>query len=139
MTRIVGFTGSRDGMTPAQDQQLRAKLIGADEVHHGDCDGSDKQCHQIAKYDLNIWTVGHPPTNDRHRAFCDVDELREEAEYLERDYRIVEEADEIIATPNTHFEVYRSGTWTTVRYAERYGKPVTIIFPDGSLEVRNGR
>lgn len=126
-------------MTPAQDKQLRAKLVGATAFHHGDCIGSDKQAHQIAKYDLNIWTVGHPPTNDRYRAFCDVDELREEAEYLERDYHIVEATDEIIATPNTHFETNRSGTWATVRYAVLKGKLVTIIFPDGSLEVRNGR
>lgn len=30
----------------------------------------------------------------------------------------------------------QSGTWSTVRYAVKVGKPVTICYPDGRLESR---
>jgi hypothetical protein len=138
VSRIVGFTGSRHGMTAAQSQELERRLVGATAFHHGDCIGSDKQAHDLAK-EFGIKTVGHPPKDSRLRAYCDVDELREEAEYLERDLHIVNEADEIIATPNTFVEVWRSGTWTTIRYGIQKTKLVTIIYPDGSVEVRNGK
>jgi hypothetical protein len=138
MPGVIGFTGSRDGMTAAQSQELERRLVGAAALHHGDCIGSDKQAHDLAK-GLGIWTVGHPPTNTRMQAYSDVDESREEPEYMGRDYHIADEADEIIATPNTFVEVWRSGTWTTIRYGIQKDKLVTIIYPDGSVEVRNGR
>ena len=134
--RIVGFTGTRAGMTIAQCSQVRVKLVGADQLHHGMCKGSDAQAHAIAKYELGIWTVGHPPKDHTFMAKCDVDERREDADYLDRDYDIANESTELIATPRTHFEELRSGTWATVRYAIQLDKPITIIFPDGSMEVR---
>src|SRR5258708_990516 len=45
--RTVGFTGSRAGMTPAQLEQVRALVRGADEGHHGDCVGADEKFHAV--------------------------------------------------------------------------------------------
>jgi predicted Rossmann fold nucleotide-binding protein DprA/Smf involved in DNA uptake len=34
-------------------------------------------------------------------------------------------------------EELRSGTWATVRYARRIGRPITLLFPDGGV-LREG-
>lgn len=50
-----------------------------------------------------------------------------------RNHDIVDATEWLIATPKK-FEEIRSGTWATVRYAKKVKKPVTIIWPDGSIE-----
>jgi predicted Rossmann fold nucleotide-binding protein DprA/Smf involved in DNA uptake len=39
----------------------------------------------------------------------------------------------MIATPHSYVEIGRSGTWATVRYARKAGKPIYLILPDGLL------
>jgi hypothetical protein len=130
--KVLGFTGTRHGMTEAQHAETKRRLVGAEKLHHGDCIGSDEQAHEIAG-ELGIYRISHPPKDSRLRAFCDAEEVREPKDYLPRDYDIVDESQELIATPSTFHEVLRSGTWTTIRYATQQGKPLTIIFPDGSV------
>lgn len=136
MGRVLGFTGTRHGMTAAQFRELERRLTDVDQLHHGDCIGSDKEAHDLAELKFGVWTVAHPPINNKLRAFCEANEVREPKEYLERDYNIVDESEELIATPYTFIEVRRSGTWATIRYAILHDKPVTIIYPDGTVETR---
>jgi len=53
---------------------------------------------------------------------------------------IVRETELLIAAPAEFSEQHRSGTWSTVRYARRLGRPVQIIGPDGRIrtEPRKG-
>lgn len=127
---IVGFTGSRLGMSDWQRHHLRVELhrAGATQLHHGDCIGSDKQAHEIGRQ-LGLKVVGHPPSADGLRAFCDCDELRPMEPYLVRNRSIVLESELVIGAPDAP-PVRRSGTWNTIRLAVRMHVPV-IVLPRG--------
>jgi hypothetical protein len=132
----VGFTGTREGMSPKQFDMLAEILSGLAHtfasdpcrpvLHHGDCAGADSEAHDLAA-ELGFWTIAHPPTNPKHRAFCAADEILPELPYLERDRAIVEVCDRLIAAPLTRDEQPRSGTWYTIRHAYSLGRPVTIL------------
>lgn len=130
---ILGFTGTWHQPPPAQEITLRKLFVGVDTLHHGDCIGADALAHSIAvEYGIKI--VVHPPLNERKRAWMrDGAEVRARYEYLERNQHIVDECDHLIAVPYTNVEVPRSGTWSTVRRARKANKPLTIVWPDGSV------
>lgn len=140
---ILGFTGTRDGMSGAQ---LRAvtKLVNElkpDLVVHGDCRGADTDFHRICINARGGFTVSDRPprikiwpSNSYTRAYNDgADVVMPAKPPLERDMDIARECDKLIATPKEFEEVWRSGTWTTRRYAIRLGKIVYTILPDGKL------
>jgi hypothetical protein len=130
---ILGFTGTSNGM---RDLQLKAFIrelarYEPEEFHHGDCVGADEEAHAVA--DQTGWRVIiHPPIKSIMRAYCRGFALPEK-DYLPRNHDIVEDTARMIATPYEPSEIQRSGTWATVRYARRIGRPVTIIWPDGSV------
>lgn len=130
----VGFTGTQRGMTPAQWVTLWRLLIdrAPGNFHEGDCIGSDNQA-AIGARAAGFRVIGHPPTNDSKRAFFLADEWREPLPYLDRNKRIVHASQEMIATPGEFEEQLRSGTWSTIRYVRRIGKPVHVILPDGHV------
>lgn len=135
---IVGFTGTQRGMTeqqwPTLWRLLRDRLGLINEFHHGDCIGSDAQAHAAA-IEAGYCPILHPPTDPRKRAWCEVPRhlIRPEYPYLTRNRHIVDVSQEMIATPDEFDEQLRSGTWSTIRYARRVGKPVWVILPDGRL------
>jgi hypothetical protein len=153
---MIGFTGTREGMTDEQRSVLQLVLetslavhniytVGeapeAPAFHHGDCVGADAQAHEIAR--AAGWTIIlHPPDNDSQRAFCKLvgeepELVREPLPYLERNKQICEHTNMLIACPGTMGELLRSGTWSTVRYARdrrdqwRTGHPILVIWPNG--------
>ena len=105
--------------------------LGATDLHHGDCQGGDKQAHDIAR-SLGLIIVGHPPKAAGLRAYCVCDEMREPRAFLTRNHAIVLETQILIATPSGP-ETLRSGTWATVRFARRQGLPRVIITPNGTV------
>jgi len=139
MNKILGFTGTRLGMTQYQKKifyQL-AKEIDLKQFRHGDCIGSDKQAHTaIRRLKSKSIIVGHPPKYQKYRAFCKCDILTKPDNYLERNKAIVDNSDILIATPNGK-EKLRSGTWSTIRYARKKQKPIYIIFPNGNVKKEN--
>jgi hypothetical protein len=139
-----GFTGTQIGMSDRQKEALRAlfERDTIDEFHHGDCVGADYEAHVI------VWglTFGptiviHPPTIRSKRAFCfgydhptrprrwrahGIVQLPAKP-YLDRNHDIVDQTDTLIAAPRTNDEEQRSGTWATVRYARRLGRPIIML------------
>lgn len=113
----LGFTGTRKGMTERQSDHLIRVLeqFTPEQFHHGDCVGADAEAHDIA-VDMGLYVVIHPPTDYKHRAWCEPNEMRDEFPYLERNHNIVDEAVHLFAAPGTNHEVRRSGTWATIRY-----------------------
>lgn len=129
----VGFTGTRHGLTMAQFYRLLAILqkLNCEWLKHGDCVGADAACHYIA-LNLGICVQVHPPKERVFRAWCVGEVLRDEEEYLMRDKIIVLESDLILACPKS-MNNWTGGTWWTIRYAEKMGKKVYIIKPDGTI------
>ena len=136
----LGFTGTREGLTEAQYLKLRSEitrrnLSPGSIFRHGDCIGADSDAHDVVRTCSHARIIGHPPLESRLRAYRQCDHLMPERPYLDRNKDIVNMSDEMIACPDGP-ERQRSGTWSTVRYAVRQHKPVTIIYPDGSMEYR---
>ena len=122
----VGFTGTREGMSQNQKEQLVLKLqeLGVTEFHHGDCAGADEQAHEIVReFFPAVKVVVHPPLSSYLRANCTGDSCREPADYLERDRRIVDETDCLIGTPLSDTPT-KSGSWYTINYARKKFKSV---------------
>ena len=131
--KVIGFTGSRRGMTPAQQKALWEYLSDLSpmifEFHHGDCVGSDAEAHRIARQQGGRIFL-HPPTENQYRAWCDWDLYHIPLPYLQRNHAIVDAADVLIAMPHTVGEQQRSGTWATVRYARKRKIPIRIFYPN---------
>lgn len=141
MTLCVGFTGTSDYQREAQLEALKLKLkeLRFDEFHHGDCINADENAHEIVMMCTTATVVIHPPLNTHARAYCKGEASRiirrEPKPYLARNHDIVDETDLLIACPRSKLEQRRSGTWATVRYARKVGKPVILITPDGKIRV----
>jgi hypothetical protein len=121
MAKVIGFTGTRRGMTTRQVETLTKLLRGGiATLHHGGALGADREAVGIAER-LGIACVGHVPAEHNPKAL------------LARNHDIVAAVDGLIAAPHGIEEQARSGTWATVRYARAARKPVVIIWPDGTL------
>lgn len=122
-------------MTERQKTAFRALLAEQfvpGEFHHGDCIGADRDAQEIANED-GWYTVSHPPEIQTKRAFTENDRTEPRKPYLDRNHDIVYETEMLIACPKEDTEQLRSGTWATVRYARKQGKPVRIIRPSGHI------
>lgn len=131
---VIGFTGTRRGMTEDQKLGLKHCLQGADIVtssisfHHGDCIGADAEAHTIANL-IGCAIIIHPPLNEGKRAFCESIYMITPRPYLDRNRDIVDASDVLIAAPWGNKEIVRSGTWSTIRYAEKTGVKIIFLAP----------
>jgi hypothetical protein len=140
----VGFTGTSRGMSAGQKVRVREYLSAIKQefpaakitFHHGLCIGADEQAARIAK-ELGYYVVAHPgysPRNPEGRLFRSDfdgnDEVCPEKPHIPRDHDIVDGSQRLVAAPWTREEIVRSGTWTTVRYARKKGKPILMALPE---------
>jgi hypothetical protein len=142
----IGFTGTRQGMTEEQFHQLSVLLktfINEEPSTflHGQCIGADCEAAELA-YSLGYSITSHPgylPKNPQWKgsrgSFSKNTIVLPEKPFLIRDHDIVDASDVLIATPAQKDEVIRSGTWATIRYAQKT-KFVIIIFPDGDIIIK---
>jgi hypothetical protein len=136
----IGFTGTRRGMTEAQKESVIILLnqAGCTELHHGDCVGADEDAHNLALA-VGIPIVIHPPNDAKLRAYCPgtltVTTLATKP-YKDRNHDIVNQTDALIGAPYQNENVTRSGTWATIRYAQKHAKPVWLVLPDGALALK---
>lgn len=133
---IIGFTGTRKGLSASQKKALGKLLksvhraVKIKEVHHGMCVGADADFHKLVREICpGVHIVGHPSNIEEARAELDVDELREPKPPLDRNRDVVDEAHWLWAAPRRSKEVLRSGTWMTVRYANKVGRKVSYAMP----------
>lgn len=138
---ILGFTGAQTGM--AHEQRISVDSFFANTpvsaLHHGGCIGADFDAHVIAS-EIGLDIVIHPPI-DTKKIAQDLDgptviDVRKPRDYLARNQDIVDDCEHLLAAPSGKERV-RSGTWATVRRARKAGKPITIIYPDGTIEREN--
>jgi hypothetical protein len=136
---IIGFTGTQAGMSSHQKSRLQYVLTWllndlddvrtpAPQFHHGDCIGSDYEAAVIAKR-MGFWIVAWPPINPAKRGWFESNDEHEPGPYLERNRKMVDSVQRLIAAPKEMEETLRSGTWSTVRYARKVRKPVEILWP----------
>lgn len=137
---IVGFTGSRIGMSDKQEEVFKqlAKTLDISEFHHGDCIGSDEKADSIVKTigkNKEIKTVIHP-SYKKDRANCEGDVIIKPASYLERNKDIVDHSEVLVATPHNK-ENFTSGVWATIRLARKKKIPIYVIKPNGLVKKEN--
>lgn len=128
----IGFTGTQEGMSLRQKFLLYKHLCDlrlgeTHEFHEGDCIGADAEAlHEVEKVKrvLTIITHSHPPSNPKKRAFIETDIMHPPKPYIPRNHDIVDATDILIAAPKSDKEELRSGTWATIRYAEKLGRKV---------------
>lgn len=140
MRGLLGFTGSRTGLTGSQHEALDTLVTiegdtwDVDIGQHGDCVGGDAKFHGIIRFRKPEWRIFiHPPNAERYRAFCEGDVEFVELPYLQRNMNLAKTSSILIGCPKTDEEVLRSGTWATIRNARKLGVPVIIIKPSGEI------
>lgn len=140
----VGFTGTRQGLRDPQAATVRRLLTTfwllaqgqARQFDHGDCTGADADAHAIARQ--TGYTVHtHPMLGaGEHAAHTDADLRHDPLPPLTRNHVIVDVSTVMIAAPGTLNEQPRgSGTWATIRYAKKVGKPLFIVNLYGEVAV----
>lgn len=133
---ILSFTGTQVGINAWQREQVRKALefYNPVAVSHGACFGADDEfdiesaargIHRII-YPSNLRGKSQWPERLRARGSC---EIKHELPPLTRNPLIVNESTLLIACPRTNYEVLRSGTWATVRYARKKSIPIILIYP----------
>jgi hypothetical protein len=143
----IGFTGTREGMTTSQWMQVQDLMrehfwvTMPNEFHDGDCVGADSQAFHSAllmKNDLglDVKTHGHPCNlHEKYRAGNKHDVTYPIYPPLVRNRHIVQQSDLMLAAPKEYEEVkIGSGTWATIRYAQRKGVRLIVVWPDGTFE-----
>lgn len=137
--RRIGVTGHREQMTVAEHAKLVEWFLVADAecwaehdarpiLHHGDCLGVDAAAHEIAA-GLEWDIIVHPPTDSRYRAYCTAGRttILDPKPYLQRNTDIADSVDRLFACPSSKVAVLRSGTWSTIRRAERRHLPIEVF------------
>jgi len=136
---VIGFTGTRGGMTGPQKEVVKQLLVQIIEKHgsgvvvvlHGDCIGVDAEFDTIAT-ELGLERTCRPCTFDHMRANTTATEVSEPDRPMARNRAIVAEADIIIGCPQNDKPIKTgSGTWATIRFTKKADKPLHIVYPDG--------
>lgn len=131
---ILGFTGTRGGITRQQKEAVIWYLLEAAQLHHGDCIGADEQAQALA-LNLSVDCYAYPGLMDRYWAKTDGNlVVYDRQPELERDRKIAAVCDRLLACPGIYTEEARSGTWATCRYGHAAGKPVIVVYPDGTVD-----
>ena len=141
MSKTIGFTGTRDGLSEDQVFELSRLFAEYSESHdtfiHGDCIGADADSDNIA-YSMGYAIKMRPCTLLNMRANCRSGIIvAEPMPPLERNKLIVGDSDVMFACPKEFKEVRHSGTWATVRHSIRTGTKLVIIYPDRTMEIKN--
>ncbi len=132
---VLGFTGTREGMTDRQRSSVAALLrtLAPSAIVHGGCVGADDEVDEMAMT-YGIPRLVRPGNIEAKRgAYTSrsgtliVFPVRPN---LTRNRSIVHDCDVLVAAPKGDEEL-RSGTWSTVRYARPWRRLI-VVRPDGT-------
>lgn len=141
---IVGFTGTRWGMTVRQKDSLafwlRVLMAGwagdHSSFHHGGCSGADEEADTIASAlvapeDVHVYPADKSVATHSQLVMDRAEQrtVHPAKPPLVRNEDIVNICEVLVATPRERAEVQRSGTWHAVRYARKVGKPTLMLWP----------
>lgn len=139
----MGFTGTQVGMTDAQKLEVQRIVLNLnpDIAIHGDCIGADAEFDSIVK-GIGAFVVVRPCNIPEKRAHCSAFLKHPPEDPIDRNHKIVDDSDIIIACPKGMVEELRSGTWATIRYTkklikEQGKKKLWIVWPNGQTSDYN--
>jgi hypothetical protein len=133
---IIGFTGTRKGMTPRQQAALNAEIMAYPDAVwiHGGALGADSELDraltllgrptEIYPAERRPWTGNSRPGLTVHSSLPP----------LKRNRIIARLCDRLVACPAEDTPQTRGGTWYTVRRAYDRRKSILLILPDGTLK-----
>lgn len=132
---VIGFTGTRRGLSEHQRGELEKifewyknkYIIG--HVVHGGCVGADAEFHNVAKgFHRHVrpgYSVHNPQDLTFRGDFQGAEKVYPPKPYIKRNKEIVDESDVMIACSADNSG--KGGTWSTINYTKRMGKPIIII------------
>lgn len=126
-------------MTESQKTCFEAVLIKskASLFIHGDCVGADADAHIVANK-LGIQIHKRPCNLNSQRAFMAGGLVIAEPENpLDRNRKIIDDGEILVACPGELFEELRSGTWAAIRYARKINKAIILLWPNGKVDFEN--
>lgn len=137
----IGITGTQKGIKEHRLNLIKNFILDKTyeyndiEIHHGACIGVDTQVHVFCRgFDGKVDIIVHPPIDKSKQGVLPKLRGREHNvywrvpyDYLVRNKHIVNECDILVAAPSTQYEVLRSGTWATIRYARKMGKGAIVV------------
>lgn len=132
---IVGFTGTRRGLTRLQ--RARLELVAAELPDvilfvHGGCHGADSEADDVFARLAYPRRVRPGPTSHEFSWHKGAEVMAVQPN-LTRNAEIVADADLLIACPSNYVNIPRgSGTWQTIRCAQRARVPVHFVWNDGT-------
>lgn len=141
----VGFTGSRLGTTDIQllalSRWLERNVHQVAGMVHGGAFGADEEAACLFH---RLWP-DKPLVMLPSVLHDEMSEAAQDASFasfvamppLARNQKIVRITDILLACPSGP-EVLRSGTWATVRYAQRDGRHVLVFWPNGEVDAIPG-
>lgn len=148
--RILSMTGTRRGITPAQRARALEVLAHVGRLCHGAAAGADTDLHLLAHsvgVPCDLYPADDVPSNLAFLAavtperpwnyLCEGCVVHPAGPALERNKDIVLAGEALLAFPGGFREELRSGTWAAIRYARRAGRPILIVWPDGTVSREN--
>lgn len=145
----IGFTGTRYGMSEAQQLEVAALVATIFDVgqislsslrlyaHHGCCKGGDEQFHQIVRQHRDVIIIGHPMIGIEWQAtnlYAECHDMRKPKAPLVRNGDIVTESlHAMIAAPFEDVKQDRGGTWRTIDMANKAKRPLAIVWRSGEV------
>lgn len=135
---IYAFTGSRrPGLTLAQIGFINSRIPSPKRLLHGGAIGADTQADLLFGEGRGCPIEVYPASKDRFDFWVGKSNrvVHPPQDPIARNHIMVNRCDLLIACPGTMHEIQRSGTWATIRYGRRQGKPTLLVFPDGSCQT----
>jgi hypothetical protein len=144
---IIGFTGTRGGMTEAQlcsVHQMFMQCVATAAVRqhdsvvllHGDCVGADAQMHALCRLNHpQVKIEGYRVGTGSNVANCEFDVLHDSTDigHLARNREIVARCNVLLGAPPCVEVQMRGGTWYTIKAGWAFPKVTLAFGPSGEI------